>query len=170
MHHWKEYAIVGCKWWRWSSKQHMYFKKINNCLATKMFGNKSFCIQKLFCIIKHCCSQNMFCVLERLFAGYNLFKLLSFKLFIAHASCMLLLSAPPTGGFCMLAGIVLIAVYIWAMHVHHWWCCWWWPHTQLLPVFPQAGFHCWCTSVFWWPVFLTLTNWWQLGYNNRCEV
>ena len=63
-----------------------------------MFGNKSCCIQKLFCIIKHCCSQNMFCVLERLFAGYNLFKLFSFKLFIAHASCMLLLSAPHTGG------------------------------------------------------------------------
>ena len=123
-----------------------------------MFGNKSCCIQKLFCIIKHCCSQNMFCVLERLFAGYNLFKLFSFKLFIAHASCMLLLSAPHTGGCFMLAGIVLIAVYIWAMHVHHWWCCWWLPHTLLLPVFPQAGFHCWCTSVFggqyswYWPI------------------
>ena len=25
-----------------------------------MFGNKSFCIQKLFCIIKHCCTKSCF--------------------------------------------------------------------------------------------------------------
>ena len=118
-----------------------------------MFGNTSCCIQKLFCIIKHCCSQNMFCVLERLFAGYNLFKLFSFKLFIAHASCMLLLSAPPTGGSSYLLALLPL-LYIWAMHCHHWWCCWysWFQCSHRLD-FTAEAHQCVCGQYSWhWPI------------------
>ena len=125
-----------------------------------MFGNNSFCIQKLFCIIKHCCTKSCFHS--------------NYLLPMHHACCCLVLHLQVASS-CLLALLPLL--YIWAMHCHHWWCCWWLPHTQLLPVFPQAGFHCWCTSVFggqysWhWPIDDSWDTIIGVKYNkNSCDT